>query len=370
MRRSSVQTLLWIVVAGATAAVCGAWRTASDDPPFSPITVVDGLKTFPGGLAALPEHPAGEGAFGGPAVVALGRHLFFDPRLSGDGKTSCATCHKPERAFADGLARSSGRDGRPLPRNTPTVLNSSYNALQFWDGRADTLESQARGPLLSLREMNMSDEATVMRAVAADAETVAGFQAAFGEEPTFGRLCQAIASYERTLVTTATPYDRYMRGEKKALTDPQKRGLFLFFGKASCTQCHNGPTLSDQKFHNLGLEQTGNDPADEGRAAATGRPEDRRAFRTPPLRNITLTGPFMHDGSVGTLEEVIDLYDKGGGGAAGKSVLLRPLELTAEERADLLAFLGALTGETPDGATPATPGPRVAAPASVDGREP
>lgn len=206
--RTTTPTRLVLAVAACAAAAAMIGAAVGPDPeapPFSAPEVVDGMKGFPGGLAALPELPCPKGTRPTDASVALGKRLFFDPTLSHDGLRSCASCHSPEHAYTDGASRASGPDGRPLARNSPTILNVAYNATQFWDGRAGTLESQVRGPLLALRELNMASEETVMKAVLESETTTAAFRAAYGEEPSFARLCQAIADFERTLITPSTP---------------------------------------------------------------------------------------------------------------------------------------------------------------------
>ena len=324
--------------------------TASDQPRMAPVIgpeILDSMKTLPGGLGALPEVqlPADNPAT--PEKIELGKRLFFEKRLSGDMSTSCATCHAPEKAFTDGLVRSRGFNGKTLRRNSPTVLNAAYNSAQFWDGRAATLDEQCKGPLLSPDEMNMASETQIVERLSAIPGYRKDFQEVFGAPPSLNLVAKAVSAFERTLVTPDSRFDRYAAGDKKALTDPEKRGLVLFFGKAACSECHKGSNFTDNKYHNLGFGQAPGSPNDAGRFEISHNPEDQGAFKTPTLRNVALTGPYMHDGSSKTLEDVIDLYDRGGGDDPNKSKLVYKLELTPQEKSDLVAFLKSLTGTVP-----------------------
>jgi cytochrome c peroxidase len=309
--------------------------------------MLDGMKNLPGGLQVLPDVPIPADNPQTPAKIALGRKLFFETRLSGDGTISCATCHAPDKGFSDGLAKARGFNGKTLRRNSPTVLNAAFNTVQFWDGRAQTLEEQCKGPLMSAGEMNLVDEQRLRERLNSVPTYVKDFQEVFGSGPSLDNTAKAISAYERTLVTRGSRFDRYVRGEKNALTDEEKRGLLVFISKGSCPTCHKGPNLTDNKFHNLGIVPPKGGPEDLGRFEVTKKEEDRGAFKTPSLRNVVLTGPYMHDGSAATLEEVIDLYDRGGGNGPNKSKLIYPLNLSGEEKADLVAFLKTLTGAVP-----------------------
>ncbi len=283
-----------------------------------------------------------------PAKVALGKKLFFDPKLSVNGSISCAFCHMPKAGFADPRPVSLGVGGKRGGRNAPPVLNAAFLNLQFWDGRAGSLEEQAIGPLTNPVEMeNPSNQSVVdrLRKIPAYRHS---FREVFGGSVSIDRIAEAIAAYERTLVTPNTPYDRFLMGEAKALSPSQKRGFALFRGKGRCVLCHSGALLSDQAYHNLGVPQTGTLPVDVGRYAVTHDPLDKGKFRTPPLRNVALTAPYMHDGTFRTLAQVVDFYDRGGGKSrfATKDALLVPLHLKASEKRDLVAFLRALSGET------------------------
>ena len=322
-------------------------------PPAITPQMLDTLKTLPGGLAALPAVPIPADNPQSAAKIELGKKLFFDTRLSLDRASSCATCHSPEKAFADGLPRAKGFKGVTLPRNSPTVLNAAYNSAQFWDGRAATLDEQCKGPLLAPAEMNMLDEKHLVDRLASIPGYRHDFQTIFGGSPSLDSVTRAVAAFERTLVTPDSRFDRYAKGDKSALSDAEKRGLILFIGKAACSECHNGPNFTDNKYHNLGIAPAHGNPDDVGRFAVTKNPDDRNAFKTPTLRNIALTAPYMHDGSSATLEEVVDLYDRGGGDAPNKSKLIYKLDLTTQEKADLVAFMKSLSGTMPKMQAPA-----------------
>jgi len=311
---------------------------------FTP-DVLDGLTRLPGKLGPLPLPEAASTTE--RAAIDLGRRLFFDPRLSGDQGMSCATCHDPDKAFADGLPLSRGFGGKTLRRHAPTVLNAVHNSTQFWDGRAKTLAIQAAMPIMSGDEMAMPTEAQLVRRIDDDPAYAAAFRTLYGGPPSLSRVGEAIAAFEATLVTPDSPFDHYERGDRSALTLQQKRGLALFVGKASCSLCHSGPNLTDSKFHNLGLADMKGAPPDLGRFEVTKNAADMRAFKTPTLRNVSLSAPYLHDGSAATLEDVIDLYNRGGGPQPVKSDLVFALGLTPEEKSDLIAFLHSLTGTLP-----------------------
>ena len=257
-------------------------------------------------LVPLPEDvPAPKDNPTTAAKVELGKMLFFDPRLSGDNKMSCATCHIPNKAFGDGLAVSPGAGGKLLERNTPTCLNVGFFESYFWDGRAGGLEEQALGPIQSPVEMNQ-DLDELEAELGAISGYVAEFNKAFSTKPNRQGIAKALAAFQRTLVTGPSPFDRFLKGEEDALSEEAQAGLKLFRGEAGCINCHHGPLLSDDKFYRLGVSHK-----DEGRAKVTGKKEDRFRFRTPTLRNIAETGPYMHDGSQKTLEDVVTYYYRG-----------------------------------------------------------
>lgn len=272
--------------------------------------------------------------------VELGKRLFFDPRLSGNNVQSCSSCHQPQAGYGDNLATFIGFEGFVGPRNSPTVINSAYHDEFFWDGRAGSLEEQAAGPITSEVEMNQDLDELVGELKAVPGY-VNEFKTVFSEDINADNILKAIATFERTILVKETEFDKYLAGDDDAISDDAKKGMVLFTGKASCIVCHTSPTLTDGKYHNLGIE------GDEGRFAVTNNEEDKGAFRTPILRGVTHTGPYMHDGSLATLKDVIDFYNKGGGADANKSNLIKPLNLTDDEVNQLLAFLESLGGEAP-----------------------
>lgn len=287
-----------------------------------------------------------------PAKDELGRLLYFDKRLSRDNTVSCASCHNPAQGWTDQKPVSDGIRGQKGGRNSPTVLNAAYHELQFWDGRAPSLEEQAKGPIANPVEMGFTHEEVVDRI-----SKIKGyrrlFKQAFGDEKvTIDRIAQALATFERlNALTGGSPFDRHEAGDPKALTDEQLEGMRLFFGKANCSVCHAGKSFADGDFHNLGVGMTAAKP-DLGRYEVTKQERDRGAFRTPTLRNLTDTFPYMHDGSLGTLEAVIDFYDRGGEKNDWLSSDMKPLGLTPAEKARLVAFLKALDGEKASVAEP------------------
>jgi cytochrome c peroxidase len=285
--------------------------------------------------------------------IRLGAQLYFDPRLSADGTISCATCHRPGLAWANHDAVDTGIKGQVGRRNSGSILDSAYMTYQFWDGRAASLEGQALGPIHNPIEMGETLE-NVVRKLNAIAGYRSQFQSVFGTGVTTDGIAKAIAAFERTVVTGPSPYDRYMSGDKGALSPMALRGMALFNGKARCTTCHPGSLFSDQSFHNLGVGINHPDP-DLGREAVTKDPKDRGKFKTPGLRNVALTWPYFHDGSARTLREVVELYDRGGVRNPNLDPLVSPLHLTASEIDDLVAFMEALTGTLPSIAVPALP---------------
>ncbi|MBL9121614.1 MAG: cytochrome-c peroxidase [Phycisphaerae bacterium] len=310
------------------------------------IEMLDQLPSLPGELGALPASVDNPNNPTTPEKVELGNMLFFDTRLSRDHSMSCATCHDPNKGWADGRPLAQGFGGKVLGRHSPTVLNAAFNSAQFWDGRAPDLEAQAIGPIMATGEMNSASEAEVIERLSASKDYRDRFQKVFGSAPTLADVGKAIAAFERTVISTDSRFDAYCKGDKKALTDSEKRGLILFFGKASCTQCHSGPNFSDNKYHNLGGH--GSTPTEDlGRYGISKDEKDRGAFKTATCRSVDLTGPYMHDGRLATLEEVVDYYNAGGGSDPKKSELMQPLNLTASEKTDLVAFLKSLTGSVP-----------------------
>ncbi len=319
------------------------------------IATLDQMTRLPGDLASLPPVPIPAANPQTPAKIELGRQLFFDPRLSGNDHWACSTCHNPSFGYSDGLPRSLGfGDEQELGRHSPTIINVAYNSAQFWDGRAATMEDQAMGPIVATREMN-SDPLVMIKKITSIPAYNEQFKQVFGEEPTLKTIGMAIASFERTVVTGDSAFDRYEKGDKKALNEEQKRGLILFVSKAACTQCHNGPNFTDNSFKNLGLPQAGPLKEDVGRFQVTKDPKDKGAFKVPGLRNVEMTAPYMHTGAFKTLEEVVEFYNKGGGPGPNKTAKLLPLNLTDGEKKDLVAFLKSLSGPLPQVVLPQLP---------------
>ena len=278
------------------------------------------------------------------AKIELGKQLYFDGRLSKNNAISCAFCHNPGTGFADPRQTSIGVGGGVGGRQSPTVYNTGLNHVQFWDGRARSLEEQAIGPIHNPVEMAETHEHVV-----AKLGKIKGYQqqfkAVFGTDVNLQGIAEAIAAYERTVLSTNSAFDKYVLGDQKAMDDAAVRGMALFRGKARCILCHNGPNFTDNQFHNLGVPQVGPMKEDLGRFVVSRAEKDRGAFKTPTLRSITETAPYMHDGAFKTLDEVVEFLDQGGGSNPNLSPLVKPLNLTAEEKSDLVAFLKALAGE-------------------------
>ena len=280
--------------------------------------------------------------------VALGRRLFFDPTLSRDYTLSCGSCHDPRRVFTDGLAVAVGIESRQGTRNSPALLNRAWGKAQFWDGRAASLEEQALQPIENPDEFNMTLEEVLAR-LQDHYQYPEWFRSVFGREVNSKDLGRAIASYVRTILTGDAPMDRYLNGDRQALSEQARAGLLLFRGRANCTACHLGPTFTDEQFHNTGVAFRDGKLTDEGRFAVTGKEKDRGAFKTPTLRHVAQTAPYMHDGSLRTLEDVIEFYDQGGNPNLYLDEELRPLNLTDEEKQALAALLRSLTGTLQEG---------------------
>ncbi|MBI4611670.1 MAG: hypothetical protein HY726_21995, partial [Candidatus Rokubacteria bacterium] len=302
--------------------------------------------------------------------VELGKLLFFDPRLSGDASISCATCHDPKKGWGDGKALSTGYPGSEHFRNSQTILNAAYYRRNFWDGRMDgrDLPTLVRDHLTEAHFMQVDGRLFAERLKQVP-EYEELFSKAFGGEPTFGRTLNAVTAFVKTIASRNAPLDRYLKGETSALNAEAQEGMKLFQGKAGCVQCHGGALLSDQKFHALGVPDNpklfeeplrhitfrrfmktlgtpnyDNLREDIGLYAVTKEPGDRGKFRTPSLREVALTAPYMHNGVFATLESVVELYNRGGGIHPNKSPLLKPLGLTDAERKGLVEFLRSLSG--------------------------
>jgi cytochrome c peroxidase len=287
--------------------------------------------------------------------VELGRQLFFDPRLSGSGQIACASCHDSQLGWGDGRDQALGHDRQRGPRNAMTLLNVGHFERLFWDGRADGLEGQALKPITNPVEMHNTLDAMLktLNDIPAYRQEV---EAIFGSENIEKHhVAQALAAFQRTIVSRTSRVDEFLKGDREALSGQELRGLHLFRTKARCMNCHDGPLLSDRQFHNTGLHYYGRKYEDLGRYEVTGDPEDAGRFRTPSLRDIAVTGPWMHNGLFPTLEGIINMYDAGGVHPEPDpdevddplfpetSRLLQPLELTSAEKEALEAFLRALS---------------------------
>jgi cytochrome c peroxidase len=270
------------------------------------------------------------------AKAELGKKLYFDPRLSSDGSVSCASCHNPAMGWSNGLPLGVGVKGQNGGRNSPTVINSAYNPQQFWDGRAASLEEQAKGPIGNPVEMG-NNLPNVVKTLNGIPGYVQAFDAVFpGEGITADNVVKAIATYERQIVSNPAPFDAFQHGDKTAMSASAQRGWDLFRGKAQCLSCHNGPTFSDGRYHDIGI-----DDGDVGRFAVTKKDKDRFKFKTPTLRDVALTAPYMHTGKDADLMTVLMFYNKGGDRKGNE---LKPLGLNDQDLQDLEAFMNALTG--------------------------
>jgi cytochrome c peroxidase len=282
------------------------------------------------------------------AKTALGRRLFFDPQLSQNGSVSCATCHDPERAFADSRALAVGIFDRVGKRHSPAIVNRGFGRIHFWDGRAATLEDQVLQPIEDPNEMAATVDDVVAR-LSADKTYPAAFLAAFERPINRHDLARALATYLRSVRSSDAPYDRFIDDQPTALSTQAQTGLRIFRTKGRCMFCHQEPTFTDEQFHNTGISwrpdgKSGGTFMDDGRFAVSRAARDRGAFKTPTLREVARTAPYMHDGSLATLMDVVDFYDKGGRANPTLTRLIRPIGLTADEKAALVAFLESLSG--------------------------
>ncbi len=331
-------------------------KVKTSEPPARPIGAAVSFKA-PLGLPPVPipaDNPPTADA------IALGRKLYFEKQLSSDNTVSCSHCHNPTLRFADGLRVASGVGAQQGTRNTPTTLNAAYNLTQFWDGRAASLEQQAGMPIANPIEMNLPHEMVVTK-LSAQPSYRDAFTKVFGPGSiTMDKVQKALASFERTLLSGNAPFDRYQfGGDKTALSASAIRGLAVFTDKTrgNCSACHligdKHALFTDNLFHNLGTGMDANgELKDLGRYNQTKVEAERGAFRTPSLRNVAQTAPYMHDGSLKTLRDVIDFYIGGGNSNPQLDPQIKPIVLTAQERADLLAFLESLTGELPANVEP------------------
>ncbi len=328
----------------------------------------------------LPEVPVPSDNPQSELKVALGKRLYNDKRFSADGTVSCETCHSPDKAFTDHLRVSKGIKGQEGTRNAPTVINAAYYTTQFWDGRVPSLEEQSKGPFINPVEHGLKDFAPILATIRADRQYREMFMKVFDAAPadiTIDHVAKAIAAFERTVISGDSPFDRYLYGkDRDAMSEAAIRGLEVFRVKGRCVDCHTiGQTsaiFTDNRFHNIGVGfsqisenlmdivdayrarqesehemdvtiLTSRNISELGRFAITLDPSDIGRFKTPSLRNIAVTGPYMHDGSMDTLEEVVEFYNEGGEDNPMLDGGIRPLRLTEQEKADLVEFMKALT---------------------------
>jgi cytochrome c peroxidase len=324
------------------ALLAGAGLRSGAQSPDHPITHPLHLSTVPGLDEYMPA-PADN-----PLTVervALGKRLFFDSLLSSNRRMACSSCHAPQHAFSDSLAIPTGATGRAGRRNAPAILNRAWGVAFFWDGRARSLEEQVVQPIQDPLEMALP-MARLLERLEADENYGRSFSLAFPDGVTGNNVARALASYVRTIRSGGSPVDRYQAGDTTALSADAKRGLALFRGKANCAACHLGPNLTDEAFHNTGVSAG---TADAGRHGVTAREADRGRFKTPTLREVARTGPYMHDGSIATLDDVVTFYDGGGKPNPGLDREIHKLGLSASERRDLVGFLRSLTGRVSEG---------------------
>ena len=349
-RLSGKQTSAWLVML-AVMVSCqqAAWsQEAAAQPQLQPLPAVEDV--------------------GNPKQVELGRMLFFDGRLSGDATVSCSTCHQPDLAWSDGLPMAAGYPGSLNFRNTPSLLNVAQRKFAYWDGRlpVSDLPTIVRDHISEAHFMQADGRLVIERLKQVPAYRQR-FEEAFGGEPSYGRILGAVGTFVRTLHSTDAPVDQYLRGQEEAISEIAKRGLVLFRGAGKCVECHHGALLTDEQFHNtgvpanpqvfaeplrhitfrrffrtLGVSEYGRLRHDPGLYGVTKQDEDRGRFRTPSLREVSRTAPYMHNGVFKTLDEVVAFYNRGGGDAAGKEPRLKPLGLSEQQQADLVEFLKTL----------------------------
>jgi len=290
-----------------------------------------------------------------PEKVELGKQLYFDPRLSCDDTTSCATCHDPKKGWSNGANFATGVRSQKGGRSAPTIINAAYSDLQFWDGRAHRLEGQALGPIQNPIEMDMKLDECVNKLNKLEGYK-SQFRKVFNSDVTQENIAKAIAAFERTVLSGNAPYDRFKAGDANALSPAAQRGMRIFFGKGHCSACHTGPNFTDQAFHNVGVNINVPKP-DHGRFEVTKVVGDKGSFKTPTLREIARTAPYMHDGSMKTLEEVVEHYVKGGTANEQLDEEIFPIKMTTEEKADLVTFLkeSLASPDYPDIAPPKLP---------------
>lgn len=305
----------------------------------------------------IPDVPHPEGNAPTSERIELGKKLFFDPRLSGAGNMSCASCHSPMFGWSDGLDTARGSGDQHLARASMTIVNTAFNEVYMWDGREETLESQAIGPMVASGEMNMEIGAAIRIL-----ESLPAYKELFEEAyPEHGvsteALRKALATFERTVISDNSPFDQWVRGDKDALTKREINGFKVFVDpeKGNCATCHSAPNFTDNGFHNLGLKSQGGDHPDPGRYAIVPIKILKGAFKTPTLRDVDERPPYFHDGSAKTLMEVVEFYEKGGIAKDVASPEMKKLNLTQQEKEDLVAFMEALTSPKEDFVLPELP---------------
>jgi cytochrome c peroxidase len=343
----------YLVLACAGAAIsCSLISSESDKDPKVPMTNASAVKAgyqlhAPLGLNL--ESPTFHVPDDNPLTeekIRLGKKLYFDQSLSVDGTLSCASCHVPEKGFADPNQFSLGVRGQKGNRQAPTIINRAFSRAQFWDGRATSLEEQALGPITNPIEMGNPNIDVVLARLKKEASYLEAFKRAFPDDGAITRenLARAISSFERTIMSGNSPFDRYIEGDRKAMSEAAVRGYQLYLSKANCASCHVSFNFTDETYHNLGVGMIVKKP-DVGRYALSKLEGHQGAFKTPTLREIASTAPYMSDGSLKTLEEVVNYYDRGAQPNRWLSPKIKPLGLTVEEKKDLVEFLKALSGE-------------------------
>jgi cytochrome c peroxidase len=349
----SVAVVLLIIGVGVTAglrsgAAAVVGRAVNTTAPKAAVATIDQLRNDYKLPAAIPfpqDNPYTA------AKVALGKMLYFDTRLSGANSLSCATCHNPGYGWGDGQPTGVGHGMKKLGRRSPTIINAAFGQIFMWDGRAGSLEEQALGPIKTDVEMNLPID-QLMERLKGIRGYAPMFTAAFPKEGiTPENVAKAIATFERTVVSVQAPFDAWIGGSESAISEEAKRGFALFNTKAACVQCHSGWNFTNDSFHDIGLAS---DDIGRGKFLPS-MVRMQHAFKTPGLRDIAWRGPYMHDGSVATLEAVVDHYDKGGIDRPSRSDVIKPLALTSQEKKDLVAFMLTLTNEAEPMAVPVLP---------------
>jgi cytochrome c peroxidase len=348
MRSFKLLGALAAVLIGFVIAPAPGMGRADDPSPDDGLAALKAQYERPEAIPFPPENPYT------PAKARLGRLLFFDPILSGSGTRACASCHNPALSWADGLKEAVGE--QKLGLRTPTLLDIAWVPVLGWDGKFPDLESVAFGPILNPDNMD-NTEAAVLRRLTANRDYVKAFADAFPDAVPDAAITRhnvelAIATFERTIVASTAPFDRWIQGDESAISLPAKRGFVLFNGKAGCAECHQGPSFTDGSFQDIGM--AADSDIGRGRLFPTSV-KLRHAFKVPTLRDVARRGPYFHDGSEPTLEAVIDAYNSGGVDRPSRSELIHPLGLTEPEKSDLLAFLKTLTGDMQTFQSPVVP---------------